>query len=65
MRKRNRLASVFRFDECGHVSPLMSAGQIKGRHGFSVTVGTAVPDVTPPPRPITVHARSDQIDVLA
>jgi pimeloyl-ACP methyl ester carboxylesterase len=29
MRKRNRLTSVFRFDECGHVPPLMDPGQIK------------------------------------
>ena len=29
MRKRNPLASVFRFDECGHVPPLMDPSQIK------------------------------------
>jgi pimeloyl-ACP methyl ester carboxylesterase len=29
MRKRNPLASVFRFDECGHVPPLMAADQIE------------------------------------
>ena len=29
MRKRNSLASVFRFDECGHVPPLMDPSQIK------------------------------------
>jgi pimeloyl-ACP methyl ester carboxylesterase len=28
MRKRNRMASVFRFDDCGHVPPLMVSGQI-------------------------------------
>jgi pimeloyl-ACP methyl ester carboxylesterase len=28
MRKRNRMASVFRFDDCGHVLPLMVSGQI-------------------------------------
>lgn len=28
MRKRNRLANVVRFDECGHVPPLMTASQI-------------------------------------
>jgi hypothetical protein len=29
MRKRNLMESVLRFDECGHVSPLMDANQIK------------------------------------
>jgi pimeloyl-ACP methyl ester carboxylesterase len=29
MRKRNPLANLFRFDECGHVPPLMDNGQIK------------------------------------
>lgn len=28
MKKRNRLASVFSFDDCGHVPPLMAADQI-------------------------------------
>jgi pimeloyl-ACP methyl ester carboxylesterase len=29
MRKRNPLMKMFRFDECGHVPPLMDPGQIK------------------------------------
>ena len=29
MRKRNPMANVFRFDECGHVPPLMDPSQIK------------------------------------
>jgi pimeloyl-ACP methyl ester carboxylesterase len=29
MRKRNPLTSIFRFDECGHVPPLMNPNQIK------------------------------------
>lgn len=29
MRKRNRRASVFRFDDCGHVPPLMAPDQIR------------------------------------
>jgi pimeloyl-ACP methyl ester carboxylesterase len=29
MRKRNPLTSIFRFDECGHVPPLMNPSQIK------------------------------------
>ena len=29
MRKRNPMANIFRFDECGHVPPLMEAAQIK------------------------------------
>ena len=29
MRKRNPKANIFRFDECGHVPPLMEASQIK------------------------------------
>jgi pimeloyl-ACP methyl ester carboxylesterase len=29
MRKRNRHADVFSFDDCGHVPPLMAPDQIK------------------------------------
>jgi len=29
MRKRNPLANIFRFDDCGHVPPLMNSGQIE------------------------------------
>jgi pimeloyl-ACP methyl ester carboxylesterase len=29
MRKRNRMANIFRFDECGHVPPLMDSSQIR------------------------------------
>ena len=28
MRKRNRMANVFQFDDCGHVPPLMAVEQI-------------------------------------
>ena len=28
MRKRNRMANVFQFDDCGHVPPLMASEQI-------------------------------------
>jgi pimeloyl-ACP methyl ester carboxylesterase len=40
MRKRNRRANVFRFDDCGHVPPLMTTAQVEVVANFLEAVPT-------------------------